>query len=47
MLNPRLLSGRRAIKLAGLAILTLGVLVSYSRCWLAWHDIQFLRTANN
>jgi O-antigen ligase len=37
VLAPRLLSGRRAVKLAGLAILTLGVLVSYSRA--AWLNL--------
>jgi O-antigen ligase len=37
VLAPRLLPGRRAIKLAGLAILTVGVLVSYSRA--AWLNL--------
>ena len=37
VLTPRLLSGRRAVKLAGLAILTVGVLVSYSRA--AWLNL--------
>ena len=37
VLAPRLLPGRRAVKLAALAILTLGVLVSYSRA--AWLNL--------